>query len=191
MHDVGKIGIPETILQKPGKLTPEEYEEMKKHTLLGAHIFDGAEASLLKTSATVALTHHERYDGSGYPRGLKGSEIPIEGQIIALADVFDALSSPRCYKPAYPIERCLEIIRGECAHHSPSGRHPGIHEPSGRGAGHSEPIHPGRQHGTATRIIPDRPSQYYITPRSFMRASVLRTMSSMPAASGDGKPYSQ
>lgn len=117
MHDVGKIGIPESILQKPGKLTPDEYEAMKKHTVLGAHIFDGAEAMLLKTSAVVALTHHERYDGSGYPRGLKGSEIPIEGQIIALADVFDALSSPRCYKPAYPIKRCLEIITSECRHH--------------------------------------------------------------------------
>jgi HD-GYP domain-containing protein (c-di-GMP phosphodiesterase class II) len=117
MHDVGKIGIPESILQKPGKLTPEEYEAMKKHTVLGAHIFDGAEAALLKTSATVALTHHERYDGSGYPRGLKGSEIPIEGQIIALADVFDALSSPRCYKPAFPVDRCMEIIQSECLHH--------------------------------------------------------------------------
>jgi len=117
MHDVGKIGIPEAILQKPGKLTPEEYEAMKRHTILGARIFDGAEAPLLKTSATVALTHHERFDGSGYPAGLQGAEIPIEGQIIALADVFDALSSPRCYKPAYPIERCLEIIRQECAHH--------------------------------------------------------------------------
>lgn len=117
MHDVGKIGIPEVILQKPGKLTTDEFSEMKKHTVLGARIFDGAEAELLKTSATVALTHHERYDGSGYPNGLQGSQIPIEGQIIALADVFDALSSNRCYKPAYPIERCLEIIQKECPHH--------------------------------------------------------------------------
>ncbi|HSW45802.1 MAG TPA: HD domain-containing phosphohydrolase [Phycisphaerae bacterium] len=117
MHDVGKIGIPEAILQKPGKLTPDEYSEMKRHTLFGAHIFDGAEAPLLKTSATVALTHHEKYDGTGYPRGLQGSEIPIEGQIVALADVFDALSSDRCYKPAYPIGRCLEIIQTECGRH--------------------------------------------------------------------------
>ena len=117
MHDVGKIGIPEAILQKPGKLTADEFGEMMNHTILGARLFDGAEAPLLKTSATVALTHHERYDGSGYPHGLRGSQIPIEGQIIALADVFDALSSDRCYKPAYPIEQCVEIIQKDCSHH--------------------------------------------------------------------------
>jgi len=117
MHDVGKIGIPESILQKPGRLTPEEFSTMKQHTVLGGRLFDGAESPLLRTSATVALTHHERYDGSGYPRGLSGNAIPIEGQSVALADVFDALSSDRCYKPAYPIERCLENIRTDCARH--------------------------------------------------------------------------
>jgi response regulator RpfG family c-di-GMP phosphodiesterase len=111
MHDIGKIGIRDALLQKAGKLTPEEYEEMKQHTLIGARILGGSDVPLLQMSATIALTHHERHDGSGYPRGLRGDRIPIEGQIVALADVFDALSSPRCYKQAYPIDQCLEIIR--------------------------------------------------------------------------------
>lgn len=117
MHDIGKIGVPESILLKPGKLTPEEFDRMKKHTEMGAHIFKGAHAPVLRLSSSIALTHHEKHDGSGYPRGLRGDEIPIEGKIIAVADVFDALSSQRCYKPAFPIERCLQILNEE------SGRH--------------------------------------------------------------------
>jgi HD-GYP domain-containing protein (c-di-GMP phosphodiesterase class II) len=113
MHDVGKIGIRESILQKPGKLTPDEYEEMKQHTILGARIFEGSQVPVLQLSATIALTHHERLDGTGYPRGLRGDEIPIEGKIVALADVFDALASQRCYKPAYPLDKCLRILEEE------------------------------------------------------------------------------
>jgi putative two-component system response regulator len=117
MHDVGKVGIREGILRKPGKLTPDEYEEMKQHTVLGARIFEGSNVPILKMSAAIALTHHERFDGSGYPQGLIGDAIPIEGQIVGLADVFDALSSKRCYKPAYPIEKCLEILEEQRGRH--------------------------------------------------------------------------
>ncbi|HUU85241.1 MAG TPA: HD domain-containing phosphohydrolase [Phycisphaerae bacterium] len=113
MHDIGKIGIPDAVLQKPGKLTSEEFEEMKQHTLIGARLLGGSEVPVLQMSAAIALTHHERRDGSGYPRGLRKDQIPTEGQIVALADVFDALSSPRCYKRAYAIEQCLEIIETE------------------------------------------------------------------------------
>lgn len=117
MHDVGKIGVPEAILQKPGKLTQQEYDEMKRHTEMGASIFEGADAPVLRMSGTIAMTHHEKYDGTGYPRGLRGAEIPIEGQIAALADVFDALSTARCYKPAFPVEKCLEILRESAGSH--------------------------------------------------------------------------
>lgn len=117
MHDVGKIGIREAILQKPGKLTPEEFEEMKQHTILGARIFEGSEVPVLQMSATIALTHHERFDGTGYPQGLCGDAISIEGQIVGLADVFDAVSSKRCYKAAYPIDRCLAILDEQRGRH--------------------------------------------------------------------------
>lgn len=110
MHDVGKLGIPDAILQKPGKLTPEEFEIMKSHTLIGAKILANSEAEVLQLAETVALTHHEKYDGTGYPRGLKGEEIPLVGRIVAIADVFDALTSKRYYKPAYPVEKALNII---------------------------------------------------------------------------------
>ncbi len=113
MHDVGKIGVHESILQKPGKLTPQEFEAMKAHTWIGSRIFEGSDVPVLQMSATIALTHHERFDGTGYPQGLRGDKIPIEGQIAGLADVFDALSSKRCYKPAFPVERCLQIIEEE------------------------------------------------------------------------------
>ena len=117
MHDIGKIGIPESILQKPGRLTPDEFDQMKRHTMMGSHIFEGTQVPVLRISASIALTHHEKHDGSGYPRGLRGDEIPIEGRITAVADVFDALSSPRCYKPAFPIERCLHILDEERGRH--------------------------------------------------------------------------
>jgi len=117
MHDIGKIGVPESILQKPGRLTPEEFDQMKQHTVMGANIFEGTQVPVLQISASIALTHHEKHDGSGYPRGLRGEEIPIEGRITAVADVFDALSSNRCYKPAFPIERCLQILDEERGRH--------------------------------------------------------------------------
>lgn len=120
MHDVGKLGIPDAILRKPGKLTPEEFELMKSHTLIGAKILANSEAEVLQLAETVALTHHEKYDGSGYPRGLKGEEIPLVGRIVAIADVFDALTSKRCYKPAFPVEEALNIIEeGKGKHFDP------------------------------------------------------------------------
>jgi len=110
MHDVGKLGIPDAILQKPARLTPEERRFMEYHTVIGGNILKGSEAAVLKQSRIIALTHHEKFDGTGYPRGLKGEEIPIEGRITMLADVFDALSSKRVYKEAFTEEEALCIL---------------------------------------------------------------------------------
>jgi putative two-component system response regulator len=110
MHDIGKIGIPDSILQKPGKLNPEEWEIMKTHAEIGAEILSGDESELLKTARMIALTHHEKWDGSGYPRGLKGEEIPLVGRIVALSDVFDALTSERPYKKAWPVDDAVKFI---------------------------------------------------------------------------------
>jgi len=117
MHDCGKLGIPDSILHKPGQLTPEERSTMEYHTLIGSLILRGGSNPLLKASQVVALTHHEKWDGNGYPRRLSGEEIPLSGRIVALADVFDALSSRRVYKPAFPMEKVVDIITQE------SGRH--------------------------------------------------------------------
>lgn len=111
MHDVGKIGTLAEILRKPGPLTDEEREEMERHTVIGHGILANSESELLRMAATIALTHHERYDGSGYPQGLAGEEIPLEGRITAVADVFDALLSDRCYRPALPLAEAVAIIR--------------------------------------------------------------------------------
>jgi PAS domain S-box-containing protein len=111
MHDVGKIAIPSEILRKSGPLTPEEREEMKRHTTVGHQILANSESDLLRLAATIALTHHERYDGGGYPRGLAGEEIPLEGRITAVADVFDALLSDRPYRPALTLEETVAVIR--------------------------------------------------------------------------------
>ncbi len=111
MHDVGKIGITDRVLLKPGKLTPGEYETMKRHTWIGHNLLAG-ETPLMRTARDIALTHHERWDGTGYPRGLEGEEIPLVGRICAVADVFDALGSDRVYKPAWPIQACIAHIRG-------------------------------------------------------------------------------
>ena len=117
MHDIGKIGVPDAILNKPGKLTPEEWEEMKKHPIYGAEILRDAENELMQMSAMVALCHHEKWDGSGYPRGLKGEEIPIEARIATIADVFDALTSRRIYKPSFSLEETLKIIDRDAGSH--------------------------------------------------------------------------
>jgi putative two-component system response regulator len=111
MHDVGKIGIPDAILMKPGKLTNKEFAIMKKHPQIGAKILGNSGSPLLQMAESIALSHHEKYNGRGYPNGLKGEEIPIEGRIVALADVFDALTSKRCYKPAWPLEKALNLIK--------------------------------------------------------------------------------
>jgi len=117
MHDVGKVATPDQILRKPGPLTPEEREEMQRHTVVGHEILAGSESELLQMAASIALTHHERWDGSGYPLGLKGEEIPVEGRVVAVADVFDALLSDRCYRPATPAREAIEIIASERGAH--------------------------------------------------------------------------
>jgi putative two-component system response regulator len=111
MHDVGKLGIPDAVLQKPGKLTPEEFREMQKHTVIGGKILTQAHSRILQLSETIALTHHEKWDGSGYPNGIKGEAIPLAGRITAVADVFDALTSKRCYKPPFSNEQARGIIQ--------------------------------------------------------------------------------
>jgi response regulator RpfG family c-di-GMP phosphodiesterase len=116
MHDVGKIGIPDYILLKPGKLTPEEFEVMKGHARIGYELLKDSGSEILRAGAQIALSHHEKFDGSGYPRALKGTDIPIFGRIVAVADVFDALTSERPYKKAWPLEdarRFLEDGRGK------------------------------------------------------------------------------
>ncbi len=113
MHDIGKIGIPDAILLKSGKLADEEFNEMKKHTIIGSKILENSKAEILKLAASIALTHHERWDGKGYPYGISGMEIPVSGRIAAIADTFDALTSKRPYKAAYPVDIAYDIIKKE------------------------------------------------------------------------------
>ncbi|KAB2928113.1 MAG: two-component system response regulator [Dechloromonas sp.] len=117
MHDIGKIGIPDSILLKPGKLDAEEWKIMHQHPLMGAEIIGKHDNELLETSRIIALTHHEKWDGSGYPRGLKGENIPLEGRIVAIADVFDALVSVRPYKAAIPLETALQYLDEQAGRH--------------------------------------------------------------------------
>lgn len=111
MHDIGKIGIPDAIMLKPGKLTPDEFEIMKTHTTIGGKLLDGDDSRLMRMAHEIALTHHEKWNGSGYPRGLKGEQIPYTGRIACLADVFDALTSQRPYKAAWPIEKAITFVQ--------------------------------------------------------------------------------
>ena len=111
MHDIGKIGTTDSILLKDGKHTEQEFEIMKQHSEIGYRILSGSESELLNVGAMIALTHHEKYDGSGYPRGLAGEDIPLEGRITAVADVFDALTSKRIYKPAWKLEDAVSFMR--------------------------------------------------------------------------------
>jgi len=139
LHDVGKIGVPDSILCKAGELTDEEFSNMKKHsrfgkkilqqfsgeqqerlnrhTEVGAQILKVGNSPILEMATRVALTHHEWWDGNGYPIGLQGEDIPIEGRITAVADAFDALSSQRCYKEPYPLEKCFSTIEEESGTH--------------------------------------------------------------------------
>lgn len=113
MHDVGKMGIPDAVLQKPGKLTPDEWEIMKTHAQIGAEIIGDDKSTLLQLASRIALHHHEKWDGTGYPHGLASDAIPLEARIVALADVFDALTSKRPYKEAWPIEDATNYILSE------------------------------------------------------------------------------
>lgn len=125
LHDVGKVGVPDAILLKPGKLTDEEFQEMKKHTTLGRDAIRRAEerlegnteASFLRLAREIAYTHHEKWNGSGYPEGLTGEDIPVSGRLMAVADVYDALVTRRVYKPAFPHEQAVEIIRDGLGSH--------------------------------------------------------------------------
>ncbi|HLU79986.1 MAG TPA: two-component system response regulator [Burkholderiaceae bacterium] len=117
MHDIGKIGIPDSILCKPGRLTEQEWEIMRQHTVIGAQILGDHPSGLLRLAATIALCHHEKWDGSGYPRGLAGEDIPLEARIVAIADVFDALTSVRPYKRAWSVDDAVELIRSESGGH--------------------------------------------------------------------------
>ncbi len=117
LHDVGKVAVPDSILLKPGKLTPEEFEVIKGHAETGYEMLAGSSSEVVQLGAQIARTHHERWDGGGYPRGLLGEEIPTEGRIAAVADVFDALTSDRVYRPALPVKSAIQMMREE------SGRH--------------------------------------------------------------------
>jgi len=117
MHDIGKIGIPDNILLKPGKLTDEEFDVIKTHTTIGANILAGSKAEVLKLAHEIALNHHEKWNGKGYPNGISQLEIPLSARIVGLVDTFDALTSKRPYKNPYPIEVALEIIRSEREKH--------------------------------------------------------------------------
>lgn len=120
MHDIGKIGTPDEVLLKPGKHTPEEWEIMKQHTTIGAKILRGSSSKLLQSGEVIALTHQEKWDGSGYPNGLTGEDIPLWGRISAVADVFDALTSERPYKKAFSNEKALDIMKeGRGKHFEP------------------------------------------------------------------------
>lgn len=117
MHDIGKVAIPDSVLKKPGKLTDEEYEIMKSHTVIGYNLLKNSKRHILKAAAVVAEQHHEKWNGEGYPRGRKGEDIHIYGRITAVADVFDALGSDRVYKKAWELDRILRLFREERGRH--------------------------------------------------------------------------
>lgn len=128
MHDIGKIGIPDRVLLKPGKLDKEEWEIMQQHTVYGYEILGEQSTELMKMAKEVALTHHEKWDGSGYPNNLLGEEIPLESRIVAIADVFDALTSERPYKKAWSIEDAVKLIDESAGSHFDPELVPFFHE---------------------------------------------------------------
>jgi HD-GYP domain-containing protein (c-di-GMP phosphodiesterase class II) len=117
LHDVGKVAIPDHILRKPGKLTAAEFDVMRSHTQVGYELLADADAEIMRLAATIALTHHERWDGGGYPHGLSGDAISPEGRVVAIADVFDALTSDRVYRPAFPITIAIDMMTAERGSH--------------------------------------------------------------------------
>ena len=117
LHDVGKVAIPDAVLLKPGRLSPEERAVVEMHAQIGYEVLKDSASEVLQAGATIAWTHHEKYDGSGYPRGLAGAQIPIEGRIVAIADVYDALSSDRVYRPAFPPARVREVMVADRGSH--------------------------------------------------------------------------
>jgi putative two-component system response regulator len=117
MHDVGKIGIPDSILIKPGKLTKEEFEIMKTHSIIGGNLLAYSKSEIIQVAEEIAISHHEKWNGKGYPQGLAGVKIPLVGRIVGLADVFDALTSKRPYKDPFPVEKAIDIIKKERGEH--------------------------------------------------------------------------
>ena len=117
MHDIGKIGIPDNILGKPGKLDADEWAIMQTHVTIGGDIIGDNESELLQLAQEIALYHHEKWDGSGYPHKLSGTDIPLSARIVAIADVFDALTSERPYKTAWPLEKAIGLIQEEAGKH--------------------------------------------------------------------------
>ena len=117
LHDIGKIGIPDALLRKPGALTYSEVLVMRTHAAMGARILGGSQIPLLQLAETVAISHHERWDGSGYPRGLKGSDIPLAGRIVAVVDAFDAITNHRPYRAARPVHVAIQVLREEYGRH--------------------------------------------------------------------------
>ena len=117
MHDIGKVGIPDAILKKPGKLTEDEFEIMKTHAEIGFNLLNHSNRPVLKTAAIIAYQHHEKWNGTGYPQQLSGEDIHIYGRITAVADVFDALSSARVYKEAWPLEKVLLLFKEQRGNH--------------------------------------------------------------------------
>ena len=117
MHDIGKVGIPDRVLLNQGKLNDDEWNIMQTHPEIGHEILKESHSALLEMAAEIALAHHEKYDGTGYPKGLRGDEIPLEARIVAVADVFDALTTSRSYKPGYSVEKTIEMMEMEVGFH--------------------------------------------------------------------------